>query len=155
MTGAVEISRVVPDAAFRALQAHLPYSLPLFRRLQFMNLPSGRTPDSSILTAFHEQEAFTVTYLDFSRGPEAELWLYSSLENEQIVDETSICEGQILSLLSIVRQLEQKYSISQKRLTPGVVLIGSLHSPDCISPPEARPGKRTHGIPFKVYISCR
>ncbi|KAI1486226.1 hypothetical protein F5X96DRAFT_682182 [Biscogniauxia mediterranea] len=89
------------------LTAHLPHSLPLLRRLQFTRFPGGITPHARIFvattsssspTATEEEEeekaaeeppnpvaqpgqAFAAAYVDLSRGPETQVWLYSSLEH--------------------------------------------------------------------------
>ncbi|KAI2629010.1 hypothetical protein GGS21DRAFT_234213 [Xylaria nigripes] len=87
----------------------LPYSLPLVRRLRFMAFPGGCTDSTRVLwssrVSVEEYSAsagagagasmgadgdvgaagiattpFAAAYLDFSRGPETELWLFSSME---------------------------------------------------------------------------
>lgn len=53
------------------------------------------------------------------------MWLYSSLEHPITPGNATICEEQILALLAHVHELEKTYE--EKRPTPGVLLIGSLH----------------------------
>ncbi|RYP42834.1 hypothetical protein DL768_010203 [Monosporascus sp. mg162] len=80
-----------PASLFALLRRHVPHSLPLLRRLQFTRFPGGITEHARILWASDVEPAddlpdsahFTAGYLDFSRGPETELWLYSSLERDQ------------------------------------------------------------------------
>ncbi|OTB18269.1 hypothetical protein K445DRAFT_245643 [Daldinia sp. EC12] len=68
---------------------HRPHALPLLRRLAFTRFPGGITKHTRILFASasglelrdHSQDTpFAAAYLDLSRGPETEIWLYSTLE---------------------------------------------------------------------------
>lgn len=118
-----------PELVLQVLKQHLPYSIATLRRLQFMSYPGGaKTPDSHILSTFDTSppgQEFFVACLDFSRGPDTEMWLYSSLENPSLPSNQAVCEAQILSLISRVREIEAAYS--DQRATPGILLIGSLH----------------------------
>ncbi|KAK3933528.1 hypothetical protein QBC46DRAFT_301094 [Diplogelasinospora grovesii] len=107
-----DTGRDVPDQLLNLLQAHIPYSLPLLRRLQFVrNFPAGgSTPTSHVLLAYyyhhppqhHPQTTTTTTsshdvaaavgnngggghfaaaYVDLSRAPETEAWLYCTAED--------------------------------------------------------------------------
>jgi hypothetical protein len=126
-----------PSTVISLLESHLPYSLPLLRRLQFMSLPGGRSGDSHVLASFgndasRRKDGFTAAFLDFSRGPETETWIYSSLENPDSADEfESQAEGQIIQLFQRVKSLEKVYcwgaGVEVKRETPGVVLVGTVH----------------------------
>lgn len=97
-----------PEALAKLLTLFDPlHTLPLVRRLQFTRFPGGITEHTRILfssTVSLEERLTTATaavdtdsnihpdakdksippfaaaYLDFSRGPETELWVYSSLE---------------------------------------------------------------------------
>lgn len=117
------------DMLIGALSKYLPYSLPLLRRLQFMHFAGGRTSNSHMLTSFDGDDlgrCFVVAYLDFSRGPETEMWLFSSIElSDRSPMEVEICGKQLLALLSRVWKLEKTYQALRE--TPGVLLIGSLH----------------------------
>jgi hypothetical protein len=118
-----------PEQVLRTLTKHLPYSLPTLRRIQLMETTGGsRTPDSHVLSTF-DMEApgkdFLVAFLDFSRGPDTEMWLYSSLENPATPGDEVVCEEQVLKLLARVREIEAAYHA--QRATPGILLIGSLH----------------------------
>lgn len=118
-----------PELVLQVLKQHLPYSLATLRRLQFMSHPGGaKTPSSHVLSAFDTSspgQEFFVACLDFSRGPDTEMWLYSSLENPSLPSNQAICEAQILSLISRVREIEAAYTA--QRAIPGILLIGSLH----------------------------
>jgi hypothetical protein len=48
-------SRERPKEVFSVLEQHLPYSLPILRRLQFMSFPGGQTPDSHVLSTFGKE----------------------------------------------------------------------------------------------------
>jgi hypothetical protein len=129
MTIDIIASREPPKEVLSVLEQHLPYSLPVLRRLQFMNFPGGQTPDSHVLSTFDKElpaQDFAVAYLDFSRGPETEMWLYSSIENPGTDWNAIICEEQILELLKRVRDIESQMA-QDRREWPGVVLIGTLH----------------------------
>ncbi|KAI0383956.1 hypothetical protein F5Y04DRAFT_250102 [Hypomontagnella monticulosa] len=93
MSPDVAIYTTPPEALIELLQTHhLPHALPLLRRLRFTRFPGGITassrilfscpspsPSSSALSGTHDGP-FAAAYLDLSRGPETELWLYASLE---------------------------------------------------------------------------
>jgi hypothetical protein len=122
-------NRTPPKEVLSVLEQHLPYSLPVLRRLQFMSFPGGQTPDSHVLSTLDkdlQSQEFAVAYLDFSRGPETEMWLYSSIENPQAGGNKTACEEQILEMLKRVRDIESQI-VQDARGWPGVVLIGSLH----------------------------
>ncbi|KAH7364369.1 hypothetical protein BKA65DRAFT_491140 [Rhexocercosporidium sp. MPI-PUGE-AT-0058] len=118
----------VSKATFAALSSHLPHSIALFRRLQFMNMKGGKTANSHVLTLFESLKAFTVAYLDFSRGTETELWIYSSMERLSGSEIEAKCQTQVLEVLKRVRGIEGSFvAANGPRVTPGIVLIGSLH----------------------------
>ncbi|KAI1661300.1 hypothetical protein F4813DRAFT_385833 [Daldinia decipiens] len=90
VTVAVTVYTQPPEDLINLLQTHhRPYALPLLRRLRFTRSPGGITKHTHILFASapgleprgHTQDTpFAAAYLDLSRGPETEIWLYSSLE---------------------------------------------------------------------------
>lgn len=117
------------ELVLQMLQQHMPYSVPLLRRLQFLTT-SGRcgTPHSHVLSTFDTEapsKDFLVAYLDFSEGPDTETWVYSSIESASISSNEDLCEEQVLKLLDRIREIEAAFGA--KRETPGIVLIGSLH----------------------------
>ncbi|TVY46853.1 hypothetical protein LOCC1_G003706, partial [Lachnellula occidentalis] len=133
-----------PDEVLEALAHHMPYSLPTSRRIQFMTTSAGsQTAHSHILSTFATSTStststpsnpdFLIAYLDFSRGPNTEMWLYSSIENPTIPSSSTVCEAQLLALLARVAELEQEYvlacasSAQRESQSRGNVLIGSLH----------------------------
>jgi hypothetical protein len=96
-----------------------------------MNLPGGCTVNSHILASFSkaapvEDESFVVAYLDLSRGPETEMWMYSSYENPGLRQNVNQAESKILQMIGHIKDLTKKYEETGKRETPGIVLIGTL-----------------------------
>jgi len=118
-----------PELVLQVLTQHLPYSLATLRRLQFMETTGGsKTSNSHVLSTFDTEapgKDFLVAYLDFSRGPDTEMWLYSSLENAATPGDEAACEEQVLKLLDRVREIEGAFKA--RRATPGILLIGPLH----------------------------
>ncbi|KAI2468818.1 hypothetical protein F4781DRAFT_251982 [Annulohypoxylon bovei var. microspora] len=91
MSAGVAVYTSPPLVVEQLLQLyHLPHALPLLRRLRFARFPGGITEHARVLFAtvssqdlIHAtpgEEPFAAAYLDFSRGPETEIWLYASLE---------------------------------------------------------------------------
>ncbi|KAK8095789.1 Acetyltransferase [Apiospora kogelbergensis] len=105
--GAKVYTQQSPEALSRLLSAHLPHSLALLRRLQFTKFPGGITEHARILyasdvtlspppppldpgvapdeakaaaVAMQVNYPFTAAYLDISRGPETQMWIYSTME---------------------------------------------------------------------------
>lgn len=105
----LQVYTTPPAALVTLLKQHIPHSLPLLRRLQFTQFPGGITEHARILfaapttlpisadsaaipvtvlndkilaaAAASPEKPFAAAYLDFSRGPETEAWVYSSLES--------------------------------------------------------------------------
>lgn len=123
----------IPSHLFTRLNAHLPYSLTVLRRLQFAFRKKGAsTPHSHILyvhdgTHSDDSSPFAAAYLDLSRGPETECWIYSSLQDSVAPnpDPTSseallpadlppatveACTRQLLALLRRIRAIESDYA---------------------------------------------
>lgn len=122
-----------PDLLSRLSQL-LPFTIPILRRLQFMDIKGGKTEFSRVLWCAANEpgstntEEFAVAYLDFSRGPETEMWLYSSIEQgRQSEARNRQAETQVTELLRRIREIEQSYARKSARDTPGIVLVGSLH----------------------------
>lgn len=116
------------EQVLSVLTQHLPYSLPTLRRLQFMKIDPRPASNSHVLSTFDIEapgKDFLVAYLDFSKGPEVEMWMYSSMENPDTPGHEAVCEEQILELFERVREIEETYEA--QRETPGIVLVGTLH----------------------------
>lgn len=129
METSIKINAEAPRLVLETLAQHLPYSLPTLRRLQFMKTTGGReSSDSHVLSTFDTENPgrdFLVAYLDLSRGPQSEMWLYSSMENARTPGDEAACEEQVLKLLARVKEIEQAYEA--ERVAPGAVLVASMH----------------------------
>lgn len=145
-----------PESLMDLLKAHLPYSLPLLRRLQFTRFPGGRTETTHILFASSAGEAlplgsrgngdgdeaaaeeeerettpFAAAYLDLSRGPETEMWLYASLERGPSSSTSSSSVelvAPVLAVLARTRAVLDAWT-TPRALGPAVVLAGALAEP--------------------------
>lgn len=126
---------------------HMPHALPLLRRLMFTRFAGGITEHTRILFSSNTEltsdmpaeTAFAAAYLDFSRGPETEIWLYSSLERRPDALATSASEKKEASdeekreeeaaacarlVLQEVKRQRDAYSAERKALS--TILAGTL-----------------------------
>ncbi|KAL2759149.1 hypothetical protein ACRALDRAFT_1080686 [Sodiomyces alcalophilus JCM 7366] len=141
MTSEALILTTVPDGLVNLLTSHLPASLPLLRRLQFTSFPGGSTPYSRVLVSADgpintdgQPGHFTAAYLDLSRGPETNMWIYSTLEDARNdstspalpPDEAALAEAQILSVLRAARRLVHEHEA--QLAYPGAVLVGTINN---------------------------
>ncbi|KAL3452829.1 hypothetical protein BJX65DRAFT_155314 [Aspergillus insuetus] len=73
------------------LHAHLPHSGPLYRRIQYQ--VSHPSPTARVFASFEEsqpprgretesQQPWLAAYVDIPRGPDTQVWLFSSIESE-------------------------------------------------------------------------
>ncbi|KAK3394087.1 hypothetical protein B0H63DRAFT_34953 [Podospora didyma] len=141
------------DALLSALQAHLPFSLPLLRRLQFTrkfnnlcSTPSTHILYASPLDSNAAQDHFAAAYVDLSNGPETECWLYTTLEDHTETtnpcavslslpdDEAALCDTLVQALLRRIRALDQQHddrdsdnSNNNDNKRRGTLVMGSLH----------------------------
>lgn len=91
-----DIQTAVPRADLALLEAHLPYSYSLLRRCQFTHRPQGHSPHAHYLVASDRAVApaaaaatpprrhrhhFAAAYVDLSKGPETEVFIYSTLQD--------------------------------------------------------------------------
>jgi hypothetical protein len=93
-----------------------------------MNFPGGKSETSHVLASFSQGStgrSFVAAYLDYSRGPETEMWIFSTMEGgaQQTPDEELINEQQLFALIRRAGELEREYH--QPRTTPGILLLGS------------------------------
>ncbi|KAF1989719.1 hypothetical protein K402DRAFT_390686 [Aulographum hederae CBS 113979] len=164
------------------LHKHLPESLPLYRRLQFHHRSSSSyllatfPPDSDVSAT---PQCFTIVYLDRSRRPETEAWIYSSKFSavhhpasetlSKPVSSCPRCHWQLLSLLAHVRSvptppsvhppssLKQNDPYTTHLATPTLLLFGAvhrataedLHSPNLI--PPSLPGLQNPYVKFLFH----
>ncbi|OIW34477.1 hypothetical protein CONLIGDRAFT_638833 [Coniochaeta ligniaria NRRL 30616] len=151
----------IPAHLLTRLTSHLPFSIAVLRRLQVASLKKGgSTPTSHILyvhsdgsshAAADDSSPFAAAYVDLSRGPETECWIYSSLQDSVPLnpvptssealppadlsrDERDACVQQLLVLLRRIRGLEASYASAHhgeeglnKGHSRGYVRIGALH----------------------------
>lgn len=143
----------VPQGLLDALTARLPQSIPILRRLQFTSFPNGKTPSARIIVASETpgllsasqngaaagepqpgSEPFTAAYLDLSRGPETNLWMYSTLEDSHLpdtstpsltLDETALCESQIMAVTDEVKRQGRAHG---QLGYPNAILVGTLNN---------------------------
>lgn len=125
-----------PASLINLLTSHLPHSLPLLRRLQFCNeahFPGGITENSRVLYAAAAaattgpHDSFVAAYVDLSRGPETQLWLYGSLEADSGPSSPSDAQvseacDQALCVLREVRRVRDE----EGRARGSTILIGAL-----------------------------
>ena len=129
----------VPEGVEELLISHLPHSLPLLRRLQFTTFEGGITPTSNIIFSpdipqivasvpenrSDQPKVFAAAYLDFSRGPETEMWIYSTLEDGEVDDADKVVgEDQVLAVLQEAKRIGREYVRGGRPVD--AVLIGTL-----------------------------
>ncbi|KAK4233819.1 hypothetical protein C8A03DRAFT_47716 [Achaetomium macrosporum] len=83
------------NALLSLLKSHLPHSLPVLRCLQFArNFPNYRSPQAHIR---QQEQQFAAAYVDLSRGPETQIWLYSTLEDRCAAVTTTISTSGVVN----------------------------------------------------------
>lgn len=142
-----EIRPPVPEEDFGRLRDHLPQSLPLLRRLQFTHYPQGYTRHACYLVATDSNGAFVdggdrqaqspnrqhfaAAYLDLSKGPETEMYLYTTLEDAE--DPAAVPDGEVELVLDLaVALLRRAKSGAEGVMRSGAgagFLVGGLHQP--------------------------
>lgn len=125
-----------PEALLRLLNARLPTSLPLLRRLQFTTFPIGASPETRIVFVSNsgplegdaaQTRDFTAAWFDFSSGPDTQMWMYSTLEDPSVtgVDEATY-ELQLAALVQEISRLNKIYG--RELIYPNCLLVGTMHS---------------------------
>jgi hypothetical protein len=130
----VETFTNFPEHLETLLKAHVPQSLPLLRRLQFAKYKGGQTADSRIVLVSDEANdgsvqdlKFTVAYLDFSGGPETQMWLYSTLEDHDGRGaRDAVYRAQLEALTHEILRLGEEYGKST--VYPEGLLLGSINT---------------------------
>lgn len=138
MTGEILVFPTVPTGLIELLTSRLPTSLTILRRLQYTLFPSGTSPTARILFVSDtgsiggqdgqdQPHAFTVSYLDLGGGPDTQMFIYSTIENDGVND---VPEGeydrQLESLIQMVVRLRSDHG--KELVYKDSVLLGSLHS---------------------------
>jgi len=132
----LEDSRWPSAELLQLLQSHVPRALSLLRRLQFASQPGGSTEHTRVLFA-HDGAAgrdapFAAAYVDVSRGPETEVWLYASAEAALARDaaspaEADACHALVLAVLRRAKRRAAEYERAGGRLfRPHGLLVGAL-----------------------------
>ncbi|KAI0136578.1 hypothetical protein BJ170DRAFT_710613 [Xylariales sp. AK1849] len=138
MSQPVAIYEVPPPKLYPFLTSHLPHSLPLLRRLQFCRFAGGITEHARVLWAASggadpsgdvpPGTLFAAAYVDLSRGPETQMWLYSSLQSLPSPSEAEAraAGDQALALLREVRRVrdESRHGADEESRRP--ILLGTL-----------------------------
>ena len=147
-----EITPPVPEIEFGRLRGHLPQSLPLLRRIQFTHFPQGTTEHARYFVARDgdgvidggdrqgqpppSQPHFAAAYLDLSKGPETEMYLYTTLEDAK--DLAAVPDDEVERVLDLAVALLQRGKIAAQevmrsgafKLARGAgFLVGGLHQP--------------------------
>ncbi|KPM43312.1 hypothetical protein AK830_g3248 [Neonectria ditissima] len=126
-----------PDGLLQLLTGHLPFSLPLLRRLQYTKYSHGITPTARIIFVsdtgevsggFPRPERFTACYVDVGSDHNTQMWLYSTLEDQDQVgaDDDKFYEQQLRALVDEIIHIAKDYG--RELVYSDAVLIGTLHS---------------------------
>jgi hypothetical protein len=141
-----------PEATMTLLKAHVPYSLPILRRFQFSRLrPGSITSTTHFLVAQYSAESlsqsngsrdthFAAAWVDLSRSPETEGYIYSTLEDHgHSIDplaptlaldqaETRRAESLVFALLRHVRRLAAEHPVPRPDYPgPYRFILGSVN----------------------------
>lgn len=147
-----EIRPPVPEAEFGRLRDHLPQSLPLLRRIQFTHYPQGYTEHARYLVATDSDGAivdgggpqaeppgrrhFAAAYLDLSKGPETEMYLYTTLEDAD--DMAAVPDDEVELVLDLAVALLRRGKLAAEEVVRSGAfelargagfLVGGLHQP--------------------------
>jgi len=146
-----EITTPVPETEFGRLRGHLPQSLPLLRRIQFTHYSQGTTEHARYLIASDSdgaigsgdrqaqpprQRHFAAAYLDLSKGPETEMYLYTTLEDA--TDLAAVPDDEVELVLDLAVSLLRRGKLAaQEAMRTGAYklargagfLVGGLHQP--------------------------
>lgn len=146
-----EIIPPVPESESGRLRNHLPQSLPLLRRIQFTHYPQGTTEHARYLIATDSdgaidggdsqgqppsQRHFAAAYLDLSKGPETEMYLYTTLEDAK--DIATVPNEEVERVLDLAVALLHRGKLAAEevmrsgafKLARGAgFLVGGLHQP--------------------------
>jgi hypothetical protein len=115
-----------PSELLDRLRTHLPQSLPVLRRLTYAAIrPGGPASDHARVLYAHSPGApdFAAAYADPSRGPETEVWFYTTAEDDPAADRDA-CAAQALLILRRVRRLAS--AVPAPRQKPHGVLVGAI-----------------------------
>lgn len=136
MTPKVQTHKDVPDELLDLLNQHLPYSLPLLRRLQFAKYKEGITTHARTivvsqrdsLSGIVDADPFTVVYVDFSGGPETQMWLFSTLETKEEISRNEQAEHEDLMRALMKEIIRSSRDYGEETTFPGSLLLGTVHT---------------------------
>ena len=134
------------ESALAVLHDFLPYSIPIYRRLQF----HLQTPSSHVLASFppgteKPPQCFCIAFLDRSRRPETEAWIFLSSEKPGQCSNSNkgpcpSCTGALLAIMAHISSLPmpagkpdgEEANAPDNYTThlqdPSIILLGTLHS---------------------------
>lgn len=143
----VAVASVPPKTLIEVLRSYLPSSLPLYRRLQFPHKElNHQILATTPLPKSQSSECFAAAYVERTRYPKTECWLYLSCEREtdkETPDKKARCQSCTENCLSIIREIadiatppeedsseiiEANAKFPTHSYDPNLVLIGSLHT---------------------------
>lgn len=126
----------VPSGLLDLLNQHVPYSLPLLRRLQVAKFRNEITEHSRIIVVslsdrgveVADGDNFVAAYADFSGGPETQMWLFSTVETKDKISEAeeSECKRLLKCLVDEMVKLGKQYG--KETTYPGTLLLGTVHT---------------------------
>jgi GNAT superfamily N-acetyltransferase len=129
----------------------LPYSLPIYRRIQFPHRtdsshifatfpPNSPKDDSNDANPIQTPLCFAIAFVDRSRRPETEAWIFLSSEVPgRCSDDCASCKAALLALTKHISTLPLPESIHAANMTgdskylthvsnPDIILVGALHT---------------------------
>lgn len=144
-----DIPAPAKHADFALLNDHLPQTITLLRRLQFTHFPQDTTEHAHYLFASDPDGPpeyqggqgghFAAAHLDLSKGPETELYFYSTLEDYyKEPQDGRPSDGELEHILDIIIALLQRVrAIARSTLSSGAhplfrehgLMVGGLHEP--------------------------
>ncbi|RGP60426.1 gnat family [Fusarium longipes] len=134
MADFTKVYSTIPANLLALLSNHLPYSLPLLRRVQFAQLEGGLRETAKIILAANSKlddeeppETFSAMYVDVGGGPDTQAWIYSTIEHpdQATTKDTTIYEKQLDKIVQESIRIAQDYG---RELVYGdAVLVGTLH----------------------------
>jgi hypothetical protein len=130
MPSTVTTTSNVPYELLDRLKARLPSSVTVLRRLQFAKYNGATTPATRIISIINSSDTskFTAAFVDFVRGPDTQMFIYSTLEDEPSTDSAvnDAYKEQFQALVGEVDRLVADHG--ELPWYPHGVLLGSLHT---------------------------
>jgi hypothetical protein len=134
MADFVKVYSTVPTELLTLLNKHLPYSLPLLRRVQFAKLEGGLRETAKVVVAADSKlddeespETFSAMYVDVGGGPDTQAWIYSTVEHPDYATtgNTTIYEKQLDKIVQESIGIAKDYG--REMVYGDAVLVGTLH----------------------------